>query len=414
MVTGAARQARPPRPAPDTAAACLRQAVAAIRAGGKGSLAERLREATATLHGVEGDRTTVDAFVAVPGVHIRAVRHDLAVLQGELGAAVGHEGWSLRRVQVVAADPGAPTPAAPPKRADIIDAIASAVAEWKSYEVVGVCDRLTMPAHPDPEADPHRSKAMYVRARLAPLEDPALLRIARAVLDDRDDETLQRLVDRYRPEGAAGPVKNLVFGSTSKPDLVLSDALSNDLALVNKDAAFIYDAGIPDEGLSWRSLVHATLPVEAGNDEREGARTLHRRLNACLASPPERRLFQLYARRYGRFGFDEPALVPQVWVHYDPRSRRDRRGEAVLTTQRMDFLLLPSGRRRIVLEVDGQTHFTDDHGRPSPQRYAQMMRDDRELRLRGYEVFRFGGAELQDQNASASLLDEFFDRLLHP
>ncbi len=40
-----------------------------------------------------------------------------------------------------------------------------------------------------------------------------------------------------------------------------------------------------------------------------------------------------------------------------------------------------------------------------------MMRADRDLRLKGYEVYRFGGAELVDDDAAQHLLSAFFDRL---
>jgi len=43
--------------------------------------------------------------------------------------------------------------------------------------------------------------------------------------------------------------------------------------------------------------------------------------------------------------------------------------------------------------------------RRCPRRYASMMAEDRDLRLKGYEVYRFGGAELTDtwQPASSSM-----------
>jgi hypothetical protein len=40
-----------------------------------------------------------------------------------------------------------------------------------------------------------------------------------------------------------------------------------------------------------------------------------------------------------------------------------------------------------------------------------MMAADRDLRLRGYEVYRFGGAELTDTPARGQRLNMFFDRL---
>ena len=35
-------------------------------------------------------------------------------------------------------------------------------------------------------------------------------------------------------------------------------------------------------------------------------------------------LFRTYLKRYGRLGFDIPALVPQVYLHYDPCPVRQR------------------------------------------------------------------------------------------
>jgi len=40
-----------------------------------------------------------------------------------------------------------------------------------------------------------------------------------------------------------------------------------------------------------------------------------------------------------------------------------------------------------------------------------MMAADRDLRLKGYEVYRFGGAELTGTAATRQSLGTFFDRL---
>jgi hypothetical protein len=40
-----------------------------------------------------------------------------------------------------------------------------------------------------------------------------------------------------------------------------------------------------------------------------------------------------------------------------------------------------------------------------------MMAADRDLRLKGYEVYRFGGTELTDTSAGWHSLDTFFERL---
>jgi very-short-patch-repair endonuclease len=76
----------------------------------------------------------------------------------------------------------------------------------------------------------------------------------------------------------------------------------------------------------------------------------------------------------------------------------------------MDFLLLLSHGVRIVIEVDGLQHYADEERRGDPLRYAAMVRADRELRLSGYDVFRFGTAELRAPDGPERIRD-FFERL---
>ena len=205
--------------------------------------------------------------------------------------------------------------------------------------------------------------------------------------------TPRSLITRVRPPGAAA-------GGSSQ---------SNNLGLINKDEALLFDGGIPEDGLSWRQLVTALLPDGAAQDLRTAGLDLYRRLVQSLASTAERNLFLVYAERYGRLGFDQPALIPQVWLHYDPKAAWQRDGGSPLSRQRMDFLLLLAGRRRVVIEVDGIHHYSDEAGTASPTEYAKMVRADRDLRLAGYEVYRFGGAELMDANTTRELLEPFLD-----
>lgn len=104
-----------------------------------------------------------------------------------------------------------------------------------------------------------------------------------------------------------------------------------------------------------------------------------------------------------------PALLPEVWLYWDPRTIKERGPDALLRF-RMDFLLLLPQGVRIVIEVDGKHHYADGAGGADAQRYAQMVRGDRELRLAGYEAFRFGAAELQTSTAEANV--QFFFKTL--
>ncbi|WP_309989464.1 hypothetical protein [Paenarthrobacter nitroguajacolicus] len=63
----------------------------------------------------------------------------------------------------------------------------------------------------------------------------------------------------------------------------------------------------------------------------------------------------------------------------------------------------------MVLEVDGKQHYANGD-LASPALYSEMVSEDRRLRLAGYEVYRFGGAELMKDDADR-MVAEFFDQL---
>ena len=150
-------------------------------------------------------------------------------------------------------------------------------------------------------------------------------------------------------------------------------------------------------------------------DDLQAGRRLYDRLRRSLQSPPEEVVLHAYSERYGRdAGFHLPALVPQVYLHYDPYTKAELGPEGkVLGRQRMDFLMLFADRSRAVIEVDGRQHYASGEKleKPDPDRYAEMVREDRALRLRGYEVYRFGAGELAGESATEAV-NAFFDTLL--
>ena len=68
--------------------------------------------------------------------------------------------------------------------------------------------------------------------------------------------------------------------------------------------------------------------------------------------------------------------------------------------------------QRVIVELDGIEHYSDKTGRADPKKYAEMMREDRRVRLAGYEVYRFGGQDFVDKNSAKLLLKIFFEGLL--
>ena len=215
-----------------------------------------------------------------------------------------------------------------------------------------------------------------------------------------------------------GPTKNLIFAANGpKPELVLLDALNNQIEITaNAEFCLGYDQPVPAVGLLLSHLIRWWREREDVPDrveDRAVALALHERLRGSLVNNrAEQVVFDAYASRY-RDGFDIPALIPQVYPHFDPVTQRARRASAngsPLARQRMDFLLLVSDRHRVVFEVDGKQHYANG-STASPELYSQMVAEDRRLRLDGYEVYRFGGYELTENLNAPTMVKQFFDKL---
>ena len=212
-------------------------------------------------------------------------------------------------------------------------------------------------------------------------------------------------------KGVRTTPKNLIFASKVKPDLRFSDAINNDVEVVSgRDDVLIYDRPIGSEGLTWRDL-QTWWGESNGLEGDEAKKSLYRRLINCLPdnSPPQRFLFESYFKHFKHSIPRLPALMPEVWLHWDPKTVRER-GKDALLRFRMDFLMLLPNGVRIVLEVDGKQHYADVDSKADPNKYAAMASADRDLRLAGYDVYRFGGAEL-NATSGPTMVGEFFERL---
>lgn len=214
--------------------------------------------------------------------------------------------------------------------------------------------------------------------------------------------------------GDGKPPKNIVFGSTAKPDIRFSCALNNDIEIVtNADAFLAYDRPIGAQGLLWRDLQQWWAELKGHTDPELAKATLYRRLRDELPSesPQQRFLFERYHRAFRSVVYELPALLPEVWLYWDPKTVRERGPEAALFRSRIDFLMLFPYGRRVIVEVDGKHHYADADGRANPAKYAATMASDRSLRLRGYEVFRFGTADLDESAKADEMVKAFFEGL---
>jgi len=333
-----------------------------------------------------------------------------------VNASTGRPKPSSPFAEVLAAAVSAPPPPLPSKltHRTLSDAIANALYVVSAHELADECVRLGLdPMEPD-EAPPFSGKHRYVMRRLRTLPLGELLALARTVDAEYEHAPLTHLLALGSVRGVDGDLKNLIFAAVGrKPRIVLRDAVSNIIEITEgADRVLVYDRPLGETGLSWRALVrwHAGNERITGTEELRAGRALYSRLLASMeGNGAEQLLFAEYARLYASHGFDLPALVPQVYLHYDPYTRR---AGGTLHRQRMDFLLLLPGRRRVVLEIDGRQHYADDAGQADPGRYAEMVAEDRRLRLAGYEVYRFGGKELVDRTAAKDMLRTFFLDLL--
>ncbi|MFE5517334.1 hypothetical protein ACFQ9Q_06295 [Streptomyces virginiae] len=216
-----------------------------------------------------------------------------------------------------------------------------------------------------------------------------------------------RLAENRRP-------KNIIFASLTKPDIRFRSAVDNDIEVFgDPDNTLVYDRPTPDDGLRWRDLQTWWQDTHQIPTEADAKTTLYRRLRSSLPdnSPGQQNLFDLYHQILGSKVYDLPALLPEVWLHWDHQTVRERGPQALLRS-RMDFLLLLPHEQRIVLEVDGSQHYTRDRGqRPDTAKYAETVAGDRDLKLRGYEVFRFGHDELREASDAQALLEQFLPTL---
>lgn len=214
--------------------------------------------------------------------------------------------------------------------------------------------------------------------------------------------------------GVKGTAKNLIFAAVGcKPEIVISDSINNDIKIVkHEENCLVYERSIPNTGLYWDDLVKWWTDSNGKSEtELENEVSLYKRLLSSLDSEPEKMLFDSYFRFFKRaFNQYLPALIPQVYLHYDPYTVKQRVYAIFLPRQRMDFLLLLPNNQRIVLEIDGKHHYSDGDI-SSPRKYSEMVCADRELKLNGYEVYRFGGFEFTNREKSRQMIKGFFEGL---
>lgn len=222
-------------------------------------------------------------------------------------------------------------------------------------------------------------------------------------------------------KGNNEPIKNIIFAAKYKPDIVIDDVLSNGIRVVKANGALIYDRGIPAEGISWNSLLEWYKTFNTASAEE----AMISRFKQCLDSEAEKLFLKAYISYINKNGKHLPALIPQVYLYYDPQTQ-DQRGLKIFEHQKMDFIMIITPSQRVVIEVDGKQHYSEDEMVPgtnhkyfsSPKRYSEMMKAHREMSLAGYDVYRFGGYEFwvnasTSEQAIVEQIERFFSDLFN-
>lgn len=219
-------------------------------------------------------------------------------------------------------------------------------------------------------------------------------------------------------KGNKKEIQQLFFASNGyKHRLIFKDATTNEIVTTrNADKVLCYKEPIPSHGLLWRDLVQWYRNETGSLNFQDAEKKLIDRLEQSMNNP-EKLMFQTYLE-FGKkhLGNNMPAYIPQPYLKYDPYTSKERNGIKDLERERMDFLLLLPHGIRILTEIDGKQHYSKDNGEASPMLYAQMVKEDREDKLMGYEVFRFGGVEFVYNNEREfqevkENLTNFFHRL---
>lgn len=223
--------------------------------------------------------------------------------------------------------------------------------------------------------------------------------------------------------GVEGKIKNLIFSADGpKPEIIIEDALTNNIKIVkNEEYCLVYDKAISSNGLTWNGLIEWWGEREGLNvlfNKQNIGNNLYERLGKSL-NHIEKVFFDCYYGIYYPMLKEKlPALIPQVYLHYDPYTLKQLKAQKRIERQRMDFLILLSNKERIVIELDGKQHYSEGYT-SSPKLYSEMVKMDRKLKLLGYDIYRFGGYEFVKENMSDEeynnkirmLVKDFFDKL---
>lgn len=188
-----------------------------------------------------------------------------------------------------------------------------------------------------------------------------------------------------------------------KPDIIISNLLENEIKVINEECCLVYDCEINDSNLIFKDLTKWW-------GQRPEGKLLDRMKKSIEENTIEKRMFNIYYTNiYKHYNGNLPSLIPQVYLHYDPKTAVELHNKKRLINQRMDFLILVNGHR-IIIELDGKHHYSIDE-KASVELYSQLVSYDRDMKLLGYDIYRFGGFEFTKDDIKEKIIS-FFKELI--
>ncbi|PFZ90015.1 hypothetical protein [Bacillus wiedmannii] len=184
------------------------------------------------------------------------------------------------------------------------------------------------------------------------------------------------------------------------------------------DAYLVYHDKIPTEGLTWKRLYAWWENQRPTHNKPEDLMDIMKK----VCNGAENRFLETYLHLYDDDRY--PAILPQVMIAYSPiLSKGDLKSLKIDPNHRytMDFKVIPNKNTKILIEIDGKEHYSKLINKQyiaAPSLYAAQVKEDRELKLKGYSIFRFGGFEVmkgKEKELSKEMkkvFDPYFD-LIH-
>lgn len=134
-------------------------------------------------------------------------------------------------------------------------------------------------------------------------------------------------------------------------------------------------------------------------------------LTAMNQTEWEKNFFTSYASEYGMWYNKVPVLIPQAWIQWHSKPKRDLREKMSSYADdlyRVDFVAFWNWRRFAILIDDIRHYGVQLAGRwdASEEAYSKRLKEDRKLRREGWQVFRVSNWEIKKANSLTEILND--------